>query len=164
MVVPVSAQISKLRPCPPYRVAATPTHLHHVASISLPFSAASAYFPSPRRCYPSLIPSGRLSNAPSASRDFPPCQPSCLHRLAASCPLFALFSALVPFVFNRLQPLFAKHPEWGCVPIRSLGTRRVDDEDCPVPEILVSDTRPRRICAAVFLGPLLYWGAFETEN
>src|ERR1700736_3686752 len=30
--------------------------------------------------------------------------------------LFALFSALVSFVFNRLQPLFRKHPGWGaCV-------------------------------------------------
>jgi hypothetical protein len=28
--------------------------------------------------------------------------------LAASCSLFALFSALLPFVFNSLQPLFAK--------------------------------------------------------
>ena len=29
------------------------------------------------------------------------------------CPLFALFSAFVSFVFNRLQPLFRKHPGWG---------------------------------------------------
>jgi hypothetical protein len=29
------------------------------------------------------------------------------------CRLFALFSAFVSFVFNRLQPLFRKHPGWG---------------------------------------------------
>jgi hypothetical protein len=29
------------------------------------------------------------------------------------CRLFVLFSALVSFVFNRLQPLFPKHPGWG---------------------------------------------------
>jgi len=29
------------------------------------------------------------------------------------CPLFPLFSALAPFVFNRLQPLFPKHPGGG---------------------------------------------------
>jgi len=69
MVVPVSAQISKLRPCPrPPALLTThfllplcplPTthyplssHLHHVASISLPFSVASAYLPSPRGCAP----------------------------------------------------------------------------------------------------------------
>jgi hypothetical protein len=30
-------------------------------------------------------------------------------------PLFALFSALPSFVFNRLQPLLRKHPGWGWV-------------------------------------------------
>ena len=29
------------------------------------------------------------------------------------CALLSLFSALVSFVFNRLQPLFRKHPGWG---------------------------------------------------
>jgi hypothetical protein len=35
------------------------------------------------------------------------------HWFAASLCLFALFFKLPPFVFNRLQPLFAKHPGWG---------------------------------------------------
>jgi hypothetical protein len=33
--------------------------------------------------------------------------------LAPLWRLFALFSALVPFVFNGLRPLFRKHPGWG---------------------------------------------------
>jgi len=33
--------------------------------------------------------------------------------LAPLCHLFAPFSASVSFVFNRLQPLFQKHPGWG---------------------------------------------------
>jgi hypothetical protein len=32
---------------------------------------------------------------------------------ASVCRLFALFPALVSFVFNSLQPLFRKHPGWG---------------------------------------------------
>ena len=32
------------------------------------------------------------------------------------CPLFLLFSTLVSFVFNRLQPLFRKHPGGGVSP------------------------------------------------
>jgi hypothetical protein len=36
------------------------------------------------------------------------------------CPLFSLFSAFVSFVFNRLQPLFRKHPGGGiCAPSSS---------------------------------------------
>src|SRR6266436_580798 len=34
-------------------------------------------------------------------------------RLLPLSRLFALFSALPPFVFNRLQPLFAKYRGWG---------------------------------------------------
>jgi len=30
--------------------------------------------------------------------------------LSKACSLFVVFSALASFVFNRLQPLFAKHP------------------------------------------------------
>lgn len=33
--------------------------------------------------------------------------------LSGGCSLFTLFSAVVPFVFSSLQPLFAKHPGWG---------------------------------------------------
>jgi len=36
-----------------------------------------------------------------------------LRNLQPLCRLFALFSALPSFVFNRLQPLLPKHPGWG---------------------------------------------------
>jgi hypothetical protein len=35
------------------------------------------------------------------------------------CPLFALFSTLLSFVFNNLQPLLPKHPGWGCHGLRA---------------------------------------------
>src|SRR5229473_711354 len=38
--------------------------------------------------------------------------PLCFQLLAHSFSLFALFSALPPFVFNSLRTLFAKHPGW----------------------------------------------------
>src|SRR5229473_3590430 len=41
-----------------------------------------------------------------------------LSSLQPLVPLFALFSAPLSFVFNRLQPLFPKHPGWG---VRRLG-------------------------------------------
>jgi len=37
-----------------------------------------------------------------------------------SCSLFVLFFRLPSFVFNLLQPLFAKHPGWGVPPRASL--------------------------------------------
>jgi len=40
-------------------------------------------------------------------------KPHVLSSLRPLCRLFALFSALVPFVFNRLHPLFGKHPGGG---------------------------------------------------
>jgi hypothetical protein len=40
------------------------------------------------------------------------------------CGLFARFSALVSFVFNRLQPLFRKQPGWHTLPPRILRTIR----------------------------------------
>jgi hypothetical protein len=82
----------------------------HVMPASLLLSTASAYFPSPRGC---------------TSKPFPTTDFQALKRtnsfvcigLPLLCPLFPLFSALAPFVFNRLQPLFPKHPGGG-VPLR----------------------------------------------
>jgi hypothetical protein len=78
----------------------------HVMPASLLLSTASAYFPSPRGC----------TSKPLPTTDF-----QALRRtnsfvctgLPPLCPLFPLFSALAPFVFNRLQPLFPKHPGGG---------------------------------------------------
>src|SRR5258708_13445600 len=44
----------------------------------------------------------------------------CSQQFAASLSLFALFSTRVPFVFNRLQTLFAKHPGVWVSPLYSL--------------------------------------------
>jgi hypothetical protein len=58
------------------------------------------------------IPTFRLS-------DVQTCRPLCLcvsvanPLLSYPCDLFAPFFAPLPFVFNRLQPLFPKHPGWG---------------------------------------------------
>jgi len=41
-------------------------------------------------------------------------QSLCFQRRTASYFLLPLFSRLPSFVFNRLQPLFAKHPGWVC--------------------------------------------------
>jgi hypothetical protein len=51
--------------------------------------------------------------------DVQTCRPLCLcvsvanPLLSYPCDLFAPFFAPLPFVFNRLQPLFPKHPGWG---------------------------------------------------
>src|SRR6266851_3877798 len=44
-----------------------------------------------------------------------------LSSLQPLVPLFVLFSALPSFVFNRLQPLFPKHPGWGYLPFGPAG-------------------------------------------
>ena|SRR5713226_6651797 len=79
-------------------------------SDSIPSAINScAYFPSPRGC----------TTTSSLPFNFQLCvsvplwQIPCSQQFAASLPLFALFSALPSFVFNRLQPLFAKHPGGG---------------------------------------------------
>src|SRR5713101_9310600 len=81
MVAPVPTQIPKLSPstrptahfslpqpapttyCPLSFVSSR--RLHHVASISLPFSAASAYFASPRGCTVPSVPMLTRSDPPA---------------------------------------------------------------------------------------------------
>src|SRR5713226_1521949 len=82
-------------------------HVRHVAPISPPFSARCAYFPSPRECTPSTVPKRSVIQVFGTANSFAHKQ------LPPLSPLFALFSALPSFVFNRLQPLFPKHPGWG---------------------------------------------------
>ncbi len=93
-----------------------PRHLHHVAPISLPFSAASAYFLSRRGC--TTLRHSRRSDVRTCN------VPTLLFTKA--CRLFALFCGPSPFVFNGLQPLFAKHPGGGVCPqtrqLKSMGS------------------------------------------
>src|SRR4029077_8515033 len=88
-----------------------------------PISMASALFLSLRGCTP-LRPRRLPTQTRSSLRAlcvalFPilgclkPANSFVCIGLEPLCRLFALFSALVSFVFNRLQPLFRKHPGWG---------------------------------------------------
>jgi len=113
MVAPVPAQIAKprfplhsaarrrpqLTTHTHYPLSFRFRHLHHVASISLPFSAASAYFPSPRGCAihhsrrQTLRPPGMPSLLfASTCCLFVVSLPSFLHSL----PLFSIVWSLFP--------------------------------------------------------------------
>src|SRR5712671_3533396 len=112
MVAPVPAQILKLRP----RLFNANTKTKQ-----LPLSSPSS---APRNArIPSALNSLRM--LPVATGVYPPSLPTTDFRafqransfvsigLPPLCRLFALFSAFVSFVFNRLQPLFQKHPGGG---------------------------------------------------
>ena len=80
------------------------------APLSAVHSITCALFLSARGVSPSGIPIQDFSASVS------PClcgKSHVLSNLQPLVPLFALFSALPSFVFNRLQPLFPKHPGWG---------------------------------------------------
>jgi hypothetical protein len=99
-------------------------HMRHVTPLSLVASVDCAYFPSPRGCTP---PSCATTSFPA----FRHANSFAFKSLPALCRLFALFSAFVSFVFNRLQPLFPKHPGYGVrfsLPRSPLATR--PGEDC----------------------------------
>ena len=78
---------------------------------------AGPLFSSPYKSLFPQLPSFHIGVSPSgvSSKTSPPLclgpvsQTLCSQRLAASLCLFALFSALVPFVFKRLQPLLPKY-------------------------------------------------------
>src|SRR5258707_618345 len=113
MVAPVPAQISKLRHCPTPRSLriyplppltahfplVTP-HLLHVASISLPFSAASAYFLSPQRCTPRQTYGS--SGTPTLLLPITSLQPQQLHAITHS---FAQRRAAIPPILNSFHTL-----------------------------------------------------------
>ena len=82
------------------------TLLRNGAPLSLLFSMASALFLSPRGHASKALPTTD-SQTSNESTLF------VYKSLAPLCPLFAPFSASVSFVFNRLQPLFQKHPGGG---------------------------------------------------
>src|SRR5216683_2072250 len=83
-----------------------PRHLHHVASISLPFSAASAHFPSSRGC--TLHHSQRQTLRPSG-------MPTLL--LSKACSLFVVslrsFLRSLP-LFSIVCSLFLQNTRVGC--------------------------------------------------
>src|SRR6266849_1796335 len=122
MVAPVPTQIPKLSPstrptahfslpqpapttyCPLFFVSSR--RLHHVVSISLPFSAASAYVASPRG---SPVHHSRCSHV----RTLQHTQLFYLQELAASLSsLWALFCARF-LCFQSFAASFCKTPGWG---------------------------------------------------
>src|SRR5712664_3536651 len=134
MVAPVPAQIPNLRPRPP----AAPLRRRSLPLLTTHYPLSTLFFVSPlfSYSYELLFPQPLyLDNDPhcppgvgvQASNLSPNSVPPrrCLPRpcrggksivfrhLLPLSRLFALFSALPPFVFNRLQPLFAKYRGWG---------------------------------------------------
>ncbi len=80
---------------------------------------------------------GGCGGAPSISAPCPLClcgKSHVLSSLPPLCRLFALFSAPPSFVFNRLRPLFPKHPGWGgSVRHRSQATKPARVPGVPIP-------------------------------
>jgi len=143
MVAPVPAHISKLRPRVPAAALRRPlltTH-HSLPTLFFPvfkrstpllpiaslqpqqFHAITHSFAQRRAAippifngfrtlsiatgaYPSIIPDDNLSG-------FQRVNAFVYKSLEPLCRLFALFPALVSFIFNGLRPLFRKHPGWG---------------------------------------------------
>ncbi|SRR6266446_4423143 len=130
---PKSRSSLPVYPPPHCSVALAGRRLHHVTPISLPFSAGSAYFPSSRKCTFHRHGVQAFGTCKFAN--------SFVYRsLVPLCRLFALFSAFGSFVFNRLRPLFPKHPGVGTrvptstlkLPVPAAPTRR-----CSVSPLLV---------------------------
>jgi len=125
MVAPVPAQISKLRTRLPAaaRRRSSPlltTHdgLHTVFLSPLCFHTLTIPFPTTPFFSNPYKTTGGVGSGTQGSPRISLCA-LCLcgksisfKSLRPLCRLFALFSALVSFVFNRLQPLFQKHPGW----------------------------------------------------
>jgi len=89
-------------------------HLHHVASISLPFSAASAYFLSPPGCTPHAhqIFSASVPARPAGEPDW---VGAANPMFSAVCRLFIALCALFDTrsLFSIVCRLFFKTPGWG---------------------------------------------------
>src|SRR6266446_107402 len=130
VVAPVPAQIANLRPRPPaapLRRRSLPLLTTHYPLSTLFLSALCFHILT--NCFsrnPFILTT--IPIAPGCGGTSLPISLRTLCLRAAACPglksivfrrllplsrLFALFSALLPFVFNRLQPLFPKHRGWG---------------------------------------------------
>src|SRR5229473_3115095 len=88
-------------------------------------------------CFHNLTKPRGGGGAPSISAPCPLClcgKSHVLSSLPPLCRLFALFSAPPSFVFNRLRPLFPKHPGWGgSVRHRSQATKPARVPGVPIP-------------------------------
>jgi len=117
-------------PVHPLQRAVAPCHTTHHAHHALPTLFLSPlpavaglcfhHFPNPFFCNPFIFTSlqiprvwGVCAHLSELCVSVPLWQIHLFQELAASLRLFALFFESSPFVFNRLQPLFAKHPGGG---------------------------------------------------
>jgi hypothetical protein len=96
-------------PCKPSSFMQLRALLRNGAPLSLLFFNSFRPLSIATEVYPSVIPDDRPSG-------FQRVNAFVYKSLAPLCPHFAPFSASVSFVFNRLQPLFQKHPGWGTRP------------------------------------------------
>src|SRR5260370_22952808 len=95
-------------------------HMHHAATLSPPPSTSCAYFPSPRGYH--FFPPFDFQlcvSVPSPAPTWSGWQIPCSQQFAASCRLFALFSALPVLCFQCFADSFAKTPGVGVPPHRS---------------------------------------------
>src|SRR6266481_1027949 len=132
MVVPVPAQIPNLRPRPPAAPHSLPTTHYPLSTLHSLFVSPLFSYSSYELLFPQPLYFDNHPHCPGVWGYKPPNLPPnsvpprrCLprpcrggksivfRRLLPLFRLFALFSALPPFVFNRLQPLFAKYRGWG---------------------------------------------------
>ncbi len=92
-------------------------HVRRLTPLSPVPSLDCAYFPSPRRWYPKPRKARWWRRAhhsrSSGVRTFQRANSFVYKSLPPLHRLFALFCAPPPFVFNRLRPLFRKHPGVG---------------------------------------------------
>jgi hypothetical protein len=112
--------------------------LFRIINLQTPFPAyppdswrANPFFSHPSRTPGVYTPPWSLRSELSAICPAFSCNSLVISRLQPLVTLFALFSALPPFVFNSLQPLFPKYPGWG--------TRGTAISACPLQAGLSSD-------------------------
>ncbi len=118
-------------PCPSFQNHSTPPNPHstskidHLMFLTLPLECHHANLPHAFSSRPRPLRRMRVSRSGIPFQDFSasvfPClcgKPHVLSSLQPLVPLFALFSSLPSFVFNRLQPLSPKHPGVGVPALR----------------------------------------------
>jgi len=125
------SRLRAINPFPSYHIPATPAVSYDYAL----FCATARRHPSYFQWLPhSFDRHGGVPPPQRSFQDLAASVPLCLdgkshvlRNLQPPCRLFALFSALVPFVFNRLQPLLPKHPGGGYRAVPNAPTFRRSD-------------------------------------
>jgi hypothetical protein len=158
MVAPVPAQITK--PRFPLHAAARrrpllTTHHSLPTLFSLPSSAPRGVNISPVLSRFRILPvvTG-VCHSSFPTSDFQTSRHAKSFVCIGSLPLyrlFALFSAFASFVFNRLEPLFTKHPGWGGTPTRPHAIAHTSRRHGGVPSATSVFRTPCPLCCAFSL-------------